>query len=340
MERRHVLKSMAAGVAVGLSAPSILRAQTTVLSMSSWLPQQSLVHDNLLNVWREEITRITDGRVVIDVLEQPLGPPPAHLSLLEENQCDVAYSLHGYSKDRFLRARVGQFSFLGDAFSVSQAFSKVYGDILNAQEEHPGVELLGLFQHGPGVLMLKNRKIQSAEDFNGLRIRTSGGYIGSVIEDLGAINKPMSPFAVADALDADEIDGVAFPYEAAPAFNLMDKVTYVSEVPGGYYNASWFLGMSQAGIAKVSAQDLEIIRKYSASTSHVLAAKAFDFADYLAKEDMIAGGIEIEPANQNVLEALRNSAQSYEQEWDAELQASGYDGRYALAQTRELTGQG
>ncbi|MEM7543950.1 MAG: ABC transporter substrate-binding protein [Pseudomonadota bacterium] len=339
MERRQVLKGLAAGVAVGLSAPNIVRAQTTVLTMSSWLPPQSLLYDNLINVWREDIARLTAGRLSIELLEKPLGPPPAHLGLLQESKCDIAYTLHGYTPDRFLRARVGQFSFLGDSFSVSQAFSKVYNDTLNAPEEHPGIEILGLFQHGPGVLMLKDRKIRSAKDFEGLRVRTSGGYIGSVLEDLGAINKPMSPFAVAEALASNEIDGVAFPYEAAPAFKVTDQINYVSEVPGGYYNASWFLGMSAGGVAKVSQQDLKILRDYSRSTIHVLAAKAFDFADYLAKEEIVARGIEVEPANDEVLSTLRQASLRYEQEWDAQLKATGYDGAYALQQTRELTGQ-
>ncbi|MEM7525287.1 MAG: ABC transporter substrate-binding protein, partial [Pseudomonadota bacterium] len=190
MERRTLLKATAASVAA-LSAPGLIKAQTSTYTMSSWLKPGAMT-ENFFDVWREDIASLTNGRVTIEVLPKPLGPPPAHLGILEENRADFAYSLHGYSKDRFLRARVGQFSFLGDAYSVSQAFSKIYREALDAPQEHQGMELLALFQHGPGVLMLKDKKIKSSSDFAGLRIRTSGGYIGSLLEDLGAINKPMS----------------------------------------------------------------------------------------------------------------------------------------------------
>ena len=177
--------------------------------MSSWLPPASEIPKNFMDVWRKEIPEITEGRVMIDVLPKPLGPPPKHLGFLERGEVDLTYSLHNYSKDRFFRARVGQFSFLGDSFSISQAFSRVYRTLLGADAQHPGIELLAVFQHGPGVLMLKDREVRTPDDFRGLKLRTAGGYVGNLITDLGGESRPMSPFAVAQALADGEIDGVA-----------------------------------------------------------------------------------------------------------------------------------
>ncbi len=337
-DRRAVVTGALAGAAT-LAAPSILRAQSpTVLNLSSWLPSASLITKNLFVPWANDINALTEGRVVVELLPKPLGPPPAHQGLVQSGEADLVYSLHGYTQDAFLRARVGQFSFLGDAYSASHAFSKVYGKLLKADEEHEQMTLLGLFQHGPGVLMLKDKTIADPNDYQGLRIRTSGGYIASLIEDLGATNVPMSPVAVREALVNGEIDGVAFPYEAGPAFNVMDQITFVSEVPGGYYNATWFLAVSEQAASKIDPSDLASIQRYSHETVHVLAAKAFDYADYLAHEDFVQRGVPIERTSPALTDHIKKLAAAYEQEWSSRLAEGGYDGERALAYTRRIAG--
>ena len=336
LKRRHFIAA-AGGASAALASPNVLHAQSVELTFSSWLPAASIITENLFVIWASEIEALTEGRVRITFLPKPLGPPPAHNEILSSGAADLAYSVHGYTGAEFPRAKIGQFSFLGDAYSASHAFSKVYGRLLRAEEEHPNFELLGLFQHGPGVLMLKNRKITTPDDYKGLRIRTSGGYIGDLMSDLGAVNVPMSPFKVGPALAAGEIDGVAFPYEAGPAFGITEQITDISELPNGYYNATWFMGMSRDAAQKVSAADLDLIRAHSARTIHVLAAKAFDYADYLGKETFSAQGTVIAETPREVTGHVRKIADTYEAEWASELASAGYDGAKALAFTRRIT---
>ncbi len=335
-KRDFILGALAGSVA--LTSPYVARAQTRVLRMSSWLPGASLITQNLFTLWADDVAQLTDGRVTIEFLPRPLGPPPAHLGLLQSGEADVAYSLHGYSKDAFLRARIGQFSFLGDAYGASHAFSKVYGKLLKAEEEHEAMTMLGLFQHGPGVLMLKNKVVRGPDDFRGLRLRTSGGYIAGLLQDMGCENVPMSPIKVREALLEGKIDGVAFPYEAGPAFNVMDQISFISELPGGYYNATWFLGMSNNAAQSIDPGDLDLIRKRSAQTVHVLAAKAFDYADYLGHQAFVDRGVPVEKANPELIEHIRGLGEGYESRWSSTLADGGYDGKKALAFTRRITG--
>ena len=338
--RRQLLRVGATAAAI-TSAPAIVRAQqTTTLTFSSWLPKASLVAENLFIPWAQEIREITSGRVELQFLPESLGPPPKHLELVQSGDVDIAYSIHGYSSGLFNRARIGQFSFLGDAYGASHAFSRVYGQLLKAEQEHKNMELLGLFQHGPGVLLLKDKVIRKLDDYKGLRIRTAGGYIGDLLTDLGAQNMPMSPTAVRQALIDGEIDGVAFPYEAGPAFDLLDHITFVSELPNGYYNATWFLGMSMNAASRLSPDDLVLIKKYSANTVHVLAAKAFDYADYLGKEAFQSAGITIEQTTEEITAHIRSIANVYEKKWSEQLAKNDFDGERALAYTRRITNGG
>ena len=335
-DRRKFLKTLTVTTGA-LAAPSVLRAAPANLIFSSWLAPPSPVRQNLFEVWADEIPSITDGRVEVTLLQEALAPPPGHLGLLRENKADIAYALHGYSPGEFQRSQIGQFSFLGDAYSASHAFSKVYGQLLDAEKEHTGMELLGLFQHGPGVLMLKDKRVESPEDYRGLRIRTSGGYIGNLIEDLGGTHVPMSPTAVRQAFIDGIIDGVAFPYEGAVNFNIADQITFISEIPNGYYNATWFLGLSQEAASRIEERDLAAIKEFSAQTVHVLAAKTFDYVDYVSKEELEAGGIEILKASPEVIGHIKGLASNYEQQWAEALTAEGYDGARALAFTRRMT---
>lgn len=338
VNRRSVVRGGICGT-IALAAPALVRAQTpVVLDLSSWLPPASLITQNLFVLWADEINNVTQGRVSVRFLPEPLGPPPAHLGLVQSGDADLVYSLHGYTQEEFLRARIGQFSFLGDAYSASHAFSKVYGQLLKAEEEHKQMTLLGLFQHGPGVLMLKDKTIEGPDDYKGLKIRTSGGYIASLMEDLGVENVPMSPLAVREALINGDINGVAFPYEAGPAFNIMDQITFISELPGGYYNATWFLGLSEQAAGRVDPADLELIKSYSADIVHVLAAKAFDYADYLGREEFEERGVPIVPTSDEVTDLIRSLGSAYESEWSAELAKAGYEGERSLAYTRRITG--
>ncbi len=334
--RAFIGRTVAAALPM-LAAPAIVRAQAVQLTLSSWLGPQSMIRDPLFTTWMEQVAAVTDGRVQVAYLDAPLGPPPAHLDLVRSGATDVAYSLHGYSGDAaFLRARVGQFSFLGDAYTASHAYSGVYTNQLDAVREHDGIKLLGVFQHGPGQIMLADKVIDRPGDFEGLRIRTSGGYISRLIEAMGGVAVPASPTDIAAKLDSGEIDGCCLPYEGALAFGLMDKIRFISDLAGGYYNASWFLGMNPAAWDRIAPQDQAAIETMSLETVHVLAAKAFDVADYVVRGDMESRGVRIDVAGpeSDIWQFVKDRASQYEQEWIGQVDSQGYDAQVALVAMR------
>ncbi|MHA3913231.1 type 2 periplasmic-binding domain-containing protein [Halovulum sp. GXIMD14793] len=337
LHRRSFLRTTGLGLAGTLAAPAILRAQPLQLSMADWAAPR--IGENMGAPWREEIERLTDGRVVINAVPPP-GPPPAMLDFLQENKLDVSYSIHGYEgPDHFLRARVGQFSFLGDGYSASQAFNKVYGKLLDGWDEHTefNVETLGVFQHGPGVLMLRNKEIRGPEDYAGLKLRVPGGYISNLLQDLGVEPIPTSPTEVRDKLQSGEIDGVAFPVSGANAFKSVDQITSVAQMPGGYYNATFFMAMSKSAAERIGPADMEIIRNYSRQTLHVLAAKAFDYDDYLEEQVLRDRGVTFFDADDAHIAFIKEKADAYEKKWAEQVAAQGYQGEKALAFTRRLT---
>ncbi|MEE4120859.1 MAG: TRAP transporter substrate-binding protein [Paracoccaceae bacterium] len=327
-----------AAVAAGTLATTAY-AETTLV-MSSWLPPRHPIVVNAMKPWAREIADVTEGRVTVRVLAKPLGAPPAHYDMARDGVADITYGLHSFTTDdRFERSRIGQFSFIGDdAVSGSTAFWNVYTGMLDAEAEHEGVQVLGLFVHGPGVLHNNVRKIETVEDIEGLKIRTPGGYIADLMEDLGATTLFMSSGEVYEKLSRGVIDGVTFTYEALTAFNLTDDLKYTMRVPGGLYNTTWFLVMNGDKWAEISPEDQEAIMSISGEAFAARVGEAWNAADEAALEEIREAGIEIHDAPEPLLDDIKARAATYEQQWADMIEEDGFDGTAALEAMRGQTG--
>ncbi len=333
-------------LALSLAAPLALSALTTPamaeteLVLSSWLPARHPVVTEGMKPWAKQVEEATDGRVTVRVLAKPLGAPPAHFDMARDGVADITYGLHSFTKDdRFERSRIGQFSFIGDdAVAGSKAFWNVYTGPLEAQKEHEGVKLLGLFVHGPGVLHNNQRKLESADDLEGLKIRTPGGYIADLMGNMGATTLFMSSGEVYEKLSRGVIDGVTFPFDALTAFKLNDDLKYSMTVPGGLYNTTWFLVMNEDKWNEISAEDQAAIEAVSGEAFAQMVGEAWNRSDERSLKKVKDAGIDVHEASPEMLAAVKAAAAQYEAAWAASLAEDGYDGTAALAELRSQAG--
>ncbi|MEH6476315.1 MAG: TRAP transporter substrate-binding protein [Sneathiella sp.] len=327
-------------VATALTAFSQPVLASTELVLSSWLPSRHPIVVNAVKPWAKQIEQVTEGRVKVRVLAKALGSPPAHYDMTVDGVADITYGLHSFTKDdRFLRSRIGQFSFIGNnATDASKAYWNVYSGKLDAQKEHAGVKLLSLFVHGPGMFHNNKRKIESAADFKGLKVRTPGGYIAGLAQDLGITTQFMGPGQVFEKLSRGVIDGVTFPMEAPKAFKLTKHLKYTMKVPGGIYNTSWFLVMNEGKWKTISAADQTAIMSISGEAFAAFAGGVWDAADKVGAEYVSKAGIEIYDAPAGVLNAIKGFAVKRETNWATSVKATGYDGAAALVELRKISG--
>lgn len=311
----------------------------TKLVLSSWLPPKHPIVVGAIKPWAKQIKKVTDGRVVVRVLAKPMGAPPAHFDMAADGIADITYGLHSFTTDeRFVRSRIGQFSFIGDdAVAASKAFWDVYSNQLDAQKEHKGTKLLSLFVHGPGVLHNNKRRINAPSDLEGLKIRVPGGYISELMSGLGASTLFMSSGEVYEKLSRGVIDGVTFTYEALTAFKLTDDLKHSMRVPGGIYNTTWFLVLNEGKWNEISQEDQKAIESISGEAFSELVGQAWDNADKKAIEAIEKAGIEIYDAPPEMLDAIKSKAVELESSWVETVQKSGYDGTTALKALRAQT---
>lgn len=329
-------RAFLAGTALAATLSATLGATPafaeTELVLSSWLPPRHPLVVGAIKPWAEQVEEVTEGRVTVRVLAKPLGAPPAHFDMARDGVADITYGLHSFtSDDRFLRSRVGQFSFLGDdAVTTSTNFWNVYTQDLDAAGEHEGTHVLGLFTHGPGALLSKDRHFEAVDDFAGFKVRTPGGYAADLLTDLGATTLFMSSVEVYEKLSRGVIDGVCMPLDSLLALKLEKHLTDVMTVPGGLYNTSWFLVMNEGKWDSISAEDQEAIMSVSGVAFSQLAGKAWDDSDAAGYEATSEAGINVYPANDAVLERLTSVATPLENAWVAAVTEQGFDGAAAL----------
>jgi len=336
LKRLSLLAAVAASALTGL----VTAASADELVLSSWLPPKHPIVTGVMEPWAEEVAKVTDGRVTVRILPKPVGAPPEHFDLAAEGIVDITYGLHSFTRDdRFLRSRIGQFSFIADtAAEGSKAYWDVYGGTLDAQAEHQGTKLLGLWVHGPGMFHNNQRKVETPEDFAGLKIRTPGGYIADLSQDLDITTQFMGPGEVYEKLSRGVIDGVTFPMEALQAFNLTDYTKYSMRIPGGFYNTSWFMVMNEDVWDGLSAEDQAAIDKISGVALAEMAGSVWDGADARAASYIADKDIEVYDAPAPVLGKVKDLAAKHEAAWADAVTGTGFDGTAALAEFRGKTG--
>jgi TRAP-type C4-dicarboxylate transport system substrate-binding protein len=330
----------AAMAGAALALPAIpARADGVDLVLSSWLPPRHPIVVDAIKPWAKDIEKATEGRVRIRVLVKPLGSPPSHFDMARDGVADITYGLHSFTQDdRFKNSRVGQFSFLGnDAVAMSEAFWTVYTEKLGADKEHAGTHLLGLFNHGPGMIHNNKRPINKIEDLQGLKMRVPGGYIADLMSHFGVETIFTPSGEVYEKLSRGVVDGVTFPYDAIASFNLADYLKYTTTIPGGIYNTTWFLVMNSGKWDAISPADQKAINDLSGLAFATRVGKAWNGADDRGKAAAEKGGMVAETAPAGVLDAIKSQAAVLEGQWSDGLD-SAYDGRAALAEFRKMTG--
>lgn len=331
------VKAALMGAFLTVSGPVTAMAQDLVLS--SWLPPRHPVVLNAIKPWAKEVKKVTEGRVNIRVLAKPLGSPPAHFDMARDGVADITYGLHSFTKDdRFTKARIGQFSFLGDdAVKNSEAFWTVYTEQLDAAGEHKGTHLLGLFLHGPGLFHNNQRPINAVADLSGLKIRTPGGYIADLMKGYGVEPVFMSAGEIYEKLSRGVVDGVTITYEAIGSFKLFDYVKHSTTFPGGLYNTTWFLVINEEKWNAISEADRKAISEISGLAFAQRIGKAWNDADAKGIKAIEKAGIKVAPAPAAVVDDVRAKAAEYEGAW-ADSLGGDFDGRAALKSFREITG--
>lgn len=319
----------AAAAALCLSAlPSL--AQDVTLRLSNWLPVSHPVVKDIMMPWAEQVKEATEGRVEVQILDAPLGPPPAHFDLVSSGAADIAFSAHSYTPGRFTLTQLAELPFLTPSSEAnSVAFWRVWESMLAEHGEHAGVKVLALFGHGPGQLFTTSKPVSPVSGLEGAKIRVAGEVTDQLVTNLGMVSVQAPSSESYELLHNGVADGIVFPYESVPFFKLDDTVKQALTVDGGMYNVSFFMVMNQARYDSLSEADRAAIDKVSGEALVRMAGKAWDAADKAGREAM-EGKVAFTPAEGDDLAALQAASDSIYESVRGKYEAMGVDFDAAL----------
>ena len=263
----------------------------TTLRMASWLPPQHPWVLDIMVPWIEKVKVATEGRVRIELLSAPIGPPPAHFNFAVKGIADITYGVHNYTTGRFSSTQIAELPFLSNSSEVlSVAWQRIYERELLHLDEHKGTHLLGVFTHGPGQLWF-NKKYESLDNIKGGKVRIGGGIAQSSSKALGLVPLQAPVTKAYELLSGGVADGIQLPSESISFFKLDRIIKQGFIFDGGLYNVSMFLVMNKKKWDKLSQDDQKAINSVSGEALAKMAGKAWDKADDKGIDASLKNGI-------------------------------------------------
>lgn len=299
---RNFICASAIAATFALSAPA--SAQETVLTLSSWLPPSHPIVEGMMVPWAAAVEEATEGRVVVQILDSPLGPPPAHFDLARDGVADITYGVHGYTPGRFTLHEIVELPFLSpNATAISVAYWRLFESTLAEFDEHEGVHVLGVFAHGPGMVWTTGASVYPIEGLEGAKIRVAGSIAAQLAEQMGLVAVQAPAPQSFELLNGGVADGIFFPGESITFFRLDSLITQGLRVDGGFYNVSFFFVMNEDVYAGLSEEDRAAIDAVSGEAFARIAGAAWDAAD-AAGIAALEGKVEIFEATEDDMAGL------------------------------------
>ena len=325
---------MAAAAIAVMSQPAV--AQTTTLTMSSWVSPSHLLTKDVLAVWGQQVEKATNGRVKLHMLPKHPSAAPGTFDAVRDDLVDVSYVTASYTPARHVLPLLAELPGSGATSLInSVAFSRIHWKYLQQVGEYKGVKLLGVFTHGPGQMFNTKRPINKVEDLSGMKIRTGGGIAEEMARALGASAFVKPAPESYELLSSGVADGTFFPLESIISFKLSSVIKYATLFPGGFYSSSFGFFMNEDKWNKLSKQDQDAITSVSGEALAKLAGNAWDATDAAALEEMKRAGIQISTPPPELLKGIQERAKAIDDKWVKNATAKGIDGAKVLAEFRE-----
>ncbi len=311
MDRRSFLTTAAAGgaAATAFAAPAIAQGKRTLTLVTSWGRGLAGVHDSAQRC-ADSITAMTDGQLTIDLKAggELVGPFEV-FDAVSSGQADMYHAADYY--------------FLGQhpafAFFTAVPFGMTAPELTTWYYHDGGMELhhelgsiFGLKSFIAGNTGAQaggwfHKRIESAEDLNGLKFRMPGQG-GKVLSELGAAVQNIPGSEVYQALASGALDGTEW---IGP---FADEKAGFQEITKVYYTS----GFHEPGAALSLATNLDVfesltpaqqkIIQIAAAEAHEWTLTFFNANNSAALQRLINAGVEINVFPDDVWDAFGTAA--------------------------------
>lgn len=324
---------LAAGVCLG---GGVAGAETLNLKYSSWLPPTSWVNTDLLLPYFDDVKRVTDGRVVIEMLPKTVGAAASQFDVVRDGLADVTLLIPGYTPGRFVTTELGELPFLetNSVEIIAPIFHRLFTEHLQPVGEYDEVKVLSMFLTSSGHAFNRLRPIEKMEDWAGLKLRSVGAGTTATLEAFGAVPVIKPSSEVFEMINTGALDGSLSGPENLVVSKLVDVMKYGTVIPGGLYHAPVSVIMNKGAWEKISAEDQAAIETISGEVLAKIVGQGYDRADNAAMEEAKARGtIQIVDASPEFVAAMKERTAPLEAAWVERAKAAGLADPAGLLET-------
>ncbi|MDF0602542.1 TRAP transporter substrate-binding protein DctP [Psychromarinibacter sp. C21-152] len=268
-------------------------------------PANGVMYQNFQEYLPEE----SDGRLTGTIL----GPEVVNLGqmkdALQSQIAEVGNLLPLYFPADFPNmALTGELSLLGTNSQATAAAVTEY--TVNCEPCQKEMRDNGLVFLGSGASdlyeFMTTTPVRTAEEFEGLRLRSGGAPWGRLAEHFGAVPAQMSVFDQFEAVSQGVIDGTMASVADLISFRMVEVIEYVTYAPIGMYQSTSNFATSAQTWDSLSAEDraamVRAANRANTDFTHRWAAEMPAEAEEAARE----AGIEFIEADPSLIEAIND----------------------------------
>ncbi len=326
----------ALAVAGGMTAMSLsIAAEAQTFRYSQWLPVGHFSQREVMHVYFKDIEKATQGRVKIQPTAKGLGAPPRQYQLAVDGIADVAWGPHGYTPGVHPLSEISELPFVTrNTEANSVAYWKVFKKHLQPGGMHKAVHTLMVHTHPAGHLYNNKREVKHLSDLQGLKLRIPNRMVSEALKIYGGVPVAGPVTQLRNGLAKGVFDGTGFTDEAVYNFKISKFIKFVTRIPGGMYNTSFFGVMNKNAWNKINKADQETVMKLSGAAYSARLGKVWDRYESEAPAKLKADGAKYHTISGQALADAKEKLAAFERNWLAKAKAKGVDGVAALKMFR------
>lgn len=340
IQRRTLLKSSAAAVALGAPGLGALAQQSVTLKFHTFMAPQSNVWLNMHKAWMDKVEKDSGGRIKFEGYPaMQLGGTPVQLyDQARDGVVDIVWTLPGNTAGRFPRTEVFELPFM---MNNAEATSKAFWEYIHtvAADEYKDTQVLALQVHGPGMFHTKDKLIKTADDLRGLKMRGPTRPITKMLGYLGATPVGMPLPQIPDALSKGTIEGCVIPWEVVPSVKVHELTKFHSEFDpagGALYTTTFVMAMNKAKYNALPADLKKVIDANSGIATSGWLGKVQQAGDGPGRKSAMDRKNTIHTISAADAQEFKRKARLVEVEWVEDMNKRGLDGKKLLETARAL----
>ena len=332
------IRTLLALAAAALTLPAAAQ-EVTLKFHHIWNPQ-AMASVQVITPWCNKIAAESAGKLKCQILPAMSGggTPPQLVDRVKDGVDDLVITLPGYTAGRFPTTEVFELPFMTNS---AEAGARASWDYINKHslKEFPGTKLLATWVHDEGYVHTNGRQVRTLADFNGLKMRAPTRQTNKLLAALGASPVGMPLPAIPDAVGKGTIDGFLLPWEVMPSLKLQEMVKFHSETDPSrpaLYSAVFVFAMNQAKYDSLPADLKKVIDDNSGAALSQQIGKIWDGSQAAGRKAAQDRGNTFTMIPASELDNWVKASAPLVDEWVADMDKRGANGKAMLAEAREL----